>query len=406
MRKNIFTLALFSFFSFYFLFFKVPTTYAKLPVDITVAQNPDPVFANAGGDLILTFTSKTPVFTTTQDRSFKVWPPGRNPNNNNEAMIATFKVTRVDNYVVTTIIPIIANSTWTTQGEWNYKLWVGKSMSDLADNTLLYEGTYTMFPPCINASKQYCPALVMDGPLIFEGGAQVPLYIRNIEANRYYTVWFDGDPVQFSAKPSGYFTDIHGYSSTWTTSIKIPPFDKDRTHRTLCLTFGGTFLGNVSSLGLSCFFSLPIEIAAIAPPTPSVSITPVQSNPIGSPITPWVNPTSRPNGPLPTPVCAENSLTTTTCAKINTGIGDIQTNPAEFVKSLFGIILSLAGGIALILIIISGYKLMVSQGNPEKVKEAQESLTSAIVGLLFIIFSLVILQIIGVDFLKIPGFSN
>lgn len=92
------------------------------------------------------------------------------------------------------------------------------------------------------------------------------------------------------------------------------------------------------------------------------------------------------------------------CKTISTAIGDINTDPAGFIKFIFGLILGLSGGIALILIIISGYKFMASRGNPEALQGAQEQLTSAIIGLLFIIFSLVILQIIGVDILKIPGF--
>lgn len=95
------------------------------------------------------------------------------------------------------------------------------------------------------------------------------------------------------------------------------------------------------------------------------------------------------------------------CTKVNTGLGiPLSTDPVGFVKSIFGIILSLSGGIALLLIIFSGYKLMLSQGNPEKAQEAKETLTAAIVGLLFIIFSLVILQVIGVDILRIPGFDR
>jgi hypothetical protein len=93
------------------------------------------------------------------------------------------------------------------------------------------------------------------------------------------------------------------------------------------------------------------------------------------------------------------------CLAINTAIGPVSTDPQAFVKKIFSVVLGLAGGIALILIIISGYKYMFSQGNPETIKGATEQLTSAIVGLLFIIFSFVILQIIGVDILKIPGFE-
>ena len=94
------------------------------------------------------------------------------------------------------------------------------------------------------------------------------------------------------------------------------------------------------------------------------------------------------------------------CITVDTAVGEISVDPFEFVKSLMSILLSLAGGIAVLLIIVSGYRLMTSQGNPEAVKAAQEQLTSAIVGLLFIIFSLVILQVIGVDILKIPGFGR
>ena len=75
-------------------------------------------------------------------------------------------------------------------------------------------------------------------------------------------------------------------------------------------------------------------------------------------------------------------------------------------RSIFTLVLGLAGGIALILIMVSGYRFMVSSGNPEATKAATEQLTSAIVGLLFIIFSFVILQVIGVDILRIPGFGK
>ena len=94
------------------------------------------------------------------------------------------------------------------------------------------------------------------------------------------------------------------------------------------------------------------------------------------------------------------------CIKVKTAIGEIATNPEGFVKSLFGFLLSISGGIALLLIIRSGYQVMMSQGDPEKLKEARERLTSVIVGLLFLIFSLVILELIGVDILGLPGLGD
>ncbi len=94
------------------------------------------------------------------------------------------------------------------------------------------------------------------------------------------------------------------------------------------------------------------------------------------------------------------------CVAVDTAVGQIQTTPEGFVKSIFSLILGLAGGLALLLIIYSGFQLVTSRGIPEKLEGAREQLVSAIIGLVFIILSLTILQIIGVDILKIPGFGR
>lgn len=94
------------------------------------------------------------------------------------------------------------------------------------------------------------------------------------------------------------------------------------------------------------------------------------------------------------------------CLKVGTGLNiSIGTTPLDLIKSIFSVVLSLSGGIAILLIILSGYRILASQGNPEALKGAREQLTAAIVGLLFIIFSLVILQIIGYDILNLPSFG-
>lgn len=86
----------------------------------------------------------------------------------------------------------------------------------------------------------------------------------------------------------------------------------------------------------------------------------------------------------------------------DTAIGHIGTTPLAFIKGIFGVMLSLVGGIAVLLIIISGYRLATSRGNPEQVKGAQEQLTAAIIGLLFVIFSLVFLEVIGINIIGLP----
>lgn len=94
------------------------------------------------------------------------------------------------------------------------------------------------------------------------------------------------------------------------------------------------------------------------------------------------------------------------CKMVETAVGEISTDPAGLVNFLLKLVLGLSGGIAILLIIFGGYKMMTSQGNPEALQGARETITSAIVGLLFIIFSLVLLQMIGVDILKIPGLNR
>ncbi len=112
------------------------------------------------------------------------------------------------------------------------------------------------------------------------------------------------------------------------------------------------------------------------------------------------------NDPLSLP-CAKNGSSYTDakgCTKIKTAIGFVRTDSAGFTRWMLGFVLSISGGIVIIIIIIAGYKLMTSQGDPEKVKNARDQLTAAIVGLLFIIFSLALLELITRDILGLPGF--
>lgn len=92
------------------------------------------------------------------------------------------------------------------------------------------------------------------------------------------------------------------------------------------------------------------------------------------------------------------------CMTVRTALGDLPTDPNKFVTTVLEWALSLAGTIAVILMLIAGYQLMTSQGDKQKLQNARERITSLIIGLLFIIFSLVILQFIARDLLRIPGF--
>ncbi|MBP7768830.1 hypothetical protein KA082_03290 [Candidatus Woesebacteria bacterium] len=89
-----------------------------------------------------------------------------------------------------------------------------------------------------------------------------------------------------------------------------------------------------------------------------------------------------------------------------TAVGCIESKPQNIVKRVIEVGLGLGGGVCLLMTLIGGFYLTISQGDTAQVNEAKAMITSAIYGLLFIIFSVFILQFIGVTILHIPGFGT
>ena len=81
------------------------------------------------------------------------------------------------------------------------------------------------------------------------------------------------------------------------------------------------------------------------------------------------------------------------------------TTPRGIIGKIMQIGLSLAGGVALLMILVAAFTYATSQGEPKRTGEAKEMMTSAIIGLIFIIFSVTILQFIGVEILHLPEFG-
>jgi len=88
-----------------------------------------------------------------------------------------------------------------------------------------------------------------------------------------------------------------------------------------------------------------------------------------------------------------------------TALGCIHTTPQLFIGEILRIGVSIGGGIAFLLILFGGFQILTSAGNPEKLNAGKELITSAITGLLIIIFSLFILRLIGFNIFRIPGFG-
>ncbi len=89
-----------------------------------------------------------------------------------------------------------------------------------------------------------------------------------------------------------------------------------------------------------------------------------------------------------------------------TAVGCIPISSTQLITSVIKLGLGIAGGVALIMILAAGLMFSTSQGEPKKAGEARDLMTSAVVGLVFIIFSVAILQFIGVNLLQIPGFGT
>lgn len=89
-----------------------------------------------------------------------------------------------------------------------------------------------------------------------------------------------------------------------------------------------------------------------------------------------------------------------------TGVGCMGSNIGSFIQeTLLGWGVGLAGGISMLCIMYAAFMMQTSGGEAEKIKKAQQLMTSCITGLMLIIFSVFILQLIGVRILRIPGFQ-
>lgn len=96
--------------------------------------------------------------------------------------------------------------------------------------------------------------------------------------------------------------------------------------------------------------------------------------------------------------CPENN--------INTAIGCIPVADTNaFMGWILGWAVGVGGGIAFLLIVYASFMIMTSQGDPTRLKAGQELLTSAISGLIMLIFSIFILKFIGVDILGLNNFG-
>ena len=89
-----------------------------------------------------------------------------------------------------------------------------------------------------------------------------------------------------------------------------------------------------------------------------------------------------------------------------TAIGCIKSDPQSILQRFISVGLGMSGGVALLTFLAAGFIFSTSQGDPKAYGQAKEMMTASIVGIIFVIFSVTILQFIGYEILKIPGFGG
>ena len=86
-------------------------------------------------------------------------------------------------------------------------------------------------------------------------------------------------------------------------------------------------------------------------------------------------------------------VTIAAISKSNVDIPHVELNDTQF-QSILSAIFALAGIVAVIYIILGGYKYATSQGNPGDLEKGKNMIVYALVGLVFVIFAFVIVQFV------------
>ncbi|HCS78618.1 TPA: hypothetical protein DIV55_02640 [Patescibacteria group bacterium] len=82
-----------------------------------------------------------------------------------------------------------------------------------------------------------------------------------------------------------------------------------------------------------------------------------------------------------------------------TALGNLSTDIGAFSTQFLSIAIGLAGGIALVLMVIGSVRVLMSSGDPKNVGAGRDMIIAAVAGLLFLIFSVLILKFIGLNIL-------
>ena len=86
------------------------------------------------------------------------------------------------------------------------------------------------------------------------------------------------------------------------------------------------------------------------------------------------------------------------------GTGNISstTSLAQLIPEIIQLLLGIAGGVAVIFVIIGGYQYITSGGNEEQAEKGRKTLINAIIGIIIIVLSYAIISVIS-NLVTTPG---
>lgn len=93
---------------------------------------------------------------------------------------------------------------------------------------------------------------------------------------------------------------------------------------------------------------------------------------------------------------------------LGTNLGGFQQEGAAagVVQSLLNVVFSIVGGLGFMTLLYASFIIMTSQSNPERMNYGKKMLVGAIVGVIFSLSIVFIVNLIASGILKIPGFGN
>lgn len=98
-----------------------------------------------------------------------------------------------------------------------------------------------------------------------------------------------------------------------------------------------------------------------------------------------------------------------------TTIGCLSTNLKDFtdpgaagsvVQQLLTMVFSFAGGLAFLYLLFGAFLVLTSQSDPEKLNRGKRTIYGAVIGIIFTVSAVFIVNLIGSTILKIPGFGQ